>query len=404
MNKMATHGLRQPAFVVDDGLQEWMCSIRRYLHQYPEVSFQEYKTCAYVHQKLAEIGIEKRETVSSTGIVATLGWDDFSTPGVGLRADMDGLPIDEETGLPFCSLHKGCMHGCGHDGHMAMLLGAAKLLSRVKLPGRIKLLFQPAEERDNGAKRMIDSGVLDNLATIFAGHIDTHFPTGTVTVDQGIICANADPFTIHIRGRSGHAARPHEATDAIVAASSLVTIIQTLVSREVNPAHSAVVTIGSFKSGTIHNIIAGKAVLQGTIRSTDLLTREKIIDGLRRIVESIRSMYDVETDLEFEQGLPAVKNTQEPTIVARETAMELLDVHNVISQGHPSMGGEDFSFYQQKIGGCMVRFGAQLDDETGPAHSSTFDFDENVFRVGASWLATVAYNWLLYKNKTLEEL
>jgi len=384
-------------FFVDDDLLEWMYVIRQHLHQYPEISFQEHKTSAYIHQKLDEIGIKERKNIAGTGITATLGRDIDGCLGVGLRADMDGLPIIEETKLPFGSQHHGIMHGCGHDGHSAMLLGAAALLLRMELPGRVKLVFQPAEEHGCGAEMMVEEGVLNSLGAIFAGHIDTHFPTGTVTVDSGIICAYADPFTIYVRGKSGHAARPHEAVDAIVAASSLVTNIQTLVSREVDPNDSAVVTIGSFLAGTVHNVIAGRAVLQGTLRSTHLLTRERTINGLRRIVESIGIMYGVETKLEFKHGLPAVKNSPEAAATARETAKSLLDVKDVISQGFPSLGSEDFSFYQQKIDGCLVRFGAFLSDETGPAHSSTFNFDENVFRVGASWLAAVAYDWL-YKQ------
>lgn len=402
MNKLVSHRVRRTAFLVDDELLEWMRAIRHEIHRNPETCFQEYKTSKYINEKLAEIGVEERVTLAGTGVVACLDWNCHSSPGVGLRADMDALPIDEETGLHFCSLNQGYMHGCGHDGHVAMLLGAAKLLSKMKLPGRVKLLFQPAEECGSGAENMIEEGAIDGLGAIFAGHIDTHFPTGTITVDQGIICAYADPFTIHVRGRSGHAARPHETADAIVAASSLVSIIQTLVSREVNPNNSAVVTVGSFQAGTVSNVIAGKAVLQGTIRSTDLVTREKTINGLRRIVESIRAMYGVDTDLVFDHCLPAVENAGSATRLARETALNLPDFPDVVSHGYPSLGSEDFSFYQQKIEGCMVRFGARLSEDTGPAHSSTFNFDEEVFRVGASWLAAVAYDWLFQENQNLE--
>ncbi len=393
MNKKITNGLSRSDFLVDDELLQWMKEIRRHIHRYPEVSFKEKKTNDYIHQKLAEIGIEDRKTVAGTGVIASVGPKQSEGRSVGLRADIDGLPIVEETDLPFHSKHHGIMHACGHDGHVAMLLGAVRILAKIDLPGEVRLLFQPAEEHGNGAEEMVKAGALQGLGAIFAGHIDTHFPTGTVTVDEGIICAYTDPFTIHIHGRSGHAARPHETIDSIVAASSLVTSIQTLVSREVNPNHSAVVTIGSFRAGTIHNIIAGSAVLQGTIRSTDLSTREKTINGLRRMVQSISSMYGVEAALEFEPGLPAVNNSPAATDIARETAINLADANRVVSQGYPSLGGEDFAFYQQHIDGCIVRFGAFLSDDNGPAHSSTFDYDEDVFKTGASWLAAVACDW-----------
>jgi len=398
LNKQSVIGLANPAFRVDDELQEWMRDIRHHLHRYPEVSYRENKTNDYIHQKLDEIGINDRKTVAGTGVAAVIGNENPAAGGVGLRADMDGLPIGEETGLPFSSKTQGVMHACGHDGHVAMLLGAIRLLQDVDLVGQVKLLFQPAEEHGNGAEEMIRAGVLDGLSAIFSGHIDTHFPTGTLTIDEGIICANTNPFTIHVYGRSGHAARPHETADAIVAASSLVTSIQTLVSREADPTRSAVVTIGSFRAGTIHNIIAGSAVLQGTIRSIDLSTREKTINGLRRIVESIGTMYRVETALEFEAGLPAVSNSPSTVRVAREAALQSAEVRQVVSQEFPSLGGEDFSFYQQLIDGCMVRFGAFLSEKTGPAHSSTFNFDEAVFRTGASWLAAAAVNWLQNNN------
>lgn len=402
MNEQSAIGLANPAFRVDDELQEWMIEIRHHLHRYPEISYREKKTNDYIHHKLEEIGIKDGKTIAGTGVAAIIGNKNPGTGQVGLRADMDGLPISEETGLSFSSKTEGVMHACGHDGHVAMLLGAARLLLDVDLEGQVRLLFQPAEENGNGAEEMIRAGVLDGLSAIFSGHIDTHFPTGTVTIDEGIICANTDPFTIHVCGRSGHAARPHETADAIVAASSLVTSIQTLVSREVDPTRSAVVTIGSFRAGTIHNIIAGSAVLQGTIRSTDLSTREKTINGLRRIVESVGTMYRVETALEFEVGLPAVNNSPLAVRVAREAALQSAEVRRVASQEFPSLGGEDFAFYQQKIDGCMVRFGAFLSEKAGPAHSSTFDFDEDVFRTGASWLAAAAVNWLKKDNLNKE--
>lgn len=378
----------------DDSFFDWMCTIRRHLHAHPEISYQEVKTAEYIQEKLQELGIPYESGIGGTGIVAHLGTREANMPQVGLRADMDALPMSEETGLPFSSKNSGIMHACGHDGHMAMLLGAAALLKQRTLVGGIKLIFQPAEESGNGAEKVVEAGVLDDLQAIFAGHIDTHFPTGTITIDEGLICAYADPFTIQVRGKSGHAARPHEATDAIVAAAGLVTALQSLVSREVDPNRAAVVTVATFQSGTAHNVIAQEALLKGTVRTTHRETRRQTIAGLARIVKSIATLYSVETSLAFEDGLPAVINSPRATATAVTAAMGLPQIKSVTSQGFPSLGAEDFSYYQQKIDGCMVKFGANLGEGVGPAHSRTFDFDEDVLKIGASWLAEVACQWL----------
>jgi hippurate hydrolase len=380
---------------VDDALRQWLLAVRRHLHRFPELSYEEHRTAAFIRHKLAERGIAGH-IVGGTGVVADIGPADASGPIVGLRADMDALPIVERTGLPFASDHPGRMHACGHDGHVAMLLGAATLLQRApRLPGRIRLIFQPAEERGNGALRMIENSVLDGVGAMFAGHIDTHYRTGQITVDPGLICAYADPFTIALRGRAGHAARPHEAADVVVAGAGLVMAIQTLISREVDPNRAEVITIGSFQAGSAHNVIAGEALLKGTIRSTDTATRERTIDGLRRIVGALAGMYAVRAELTFEECLPAVFNDAAATEIARAAAWETTGIDKVISQGPASLGGEDFAFYQQRVPGCLVRFGAAPAGVSGPAHSDTFTFDESCLEIGARWLAQVAWRWLL---------
>ncbi len=382
-----------PDFGVDEALQKWMVQIRRHVHKYPETSYDEYRTAEYVREKLSELGIESTGGHGGTGVIAYVGKEEGKC--VALRADMDALPINEQSNLPFSSVNQGIMHACGHDGHVAMLLGAAAVLKRHwPGPGRVKLIFQPAEEHGNGAAQLVREGVLDGVQAVFGGHIDTHFKPGEITVDEGLICAYSDPFLIRIKGRGGHAARPHEGSDAVVAAASLVMIVQTLVSRELDPNKSQVITIGSFQAGTVHNVIADEAILKGTVRSTDEVYREKTICGLKRIVQSIETMYDVHTEIVFEQGLPAVINTDRAAEIARLAAWDITNVDKVITQGYPSLGGEDFSFYQQYVEGCLVRFGAMLPDGAGPAHSPTFDFDENCLKFGAAWLASAAWRWL----------
>lgn len=375
----------------EQDLLNWMIDQRRWVHQHAELGYKEFETSNYIVDQLAKLGVESVDRPGETAIVATLqGQGD--KPGVALRADIDGLPLHEETGLSYRSRNRGVMHACGHDGHVAILLGAIALLKKQPHAGDIKCIFQPAEELATGAKTLVNQGVLEGVDGIFTGHIDTHFDSGVITVDEGIICAYADPFLIHIKGRGGHAAKPHETADAVVAASSLVTVIQTLVSRQVDPNYSAVVTVGRFQAGMAPNVIAEEAVLEGTIRSTHEHTREKTMNGLKRIVESIGDMYGVEATLHFSDGLPAVINSGESYRVAHKAALSVTEEVLVTSQGKPSYGGEDFSFYQREIPGCMVRFGARLAG-VGVAHSSTYNFDESALLVGAKWMAETALRW-----------
>ncbi|MBL4902979.1 MAG: amidohydrolase [Desulfocapsa sp.] len=383
---------------ISSQLYSWMRDIRKTIHQHPELSCEELTTAAFVHQKLSAIGIRSVRRVADTGLVAEIGSPDTSAI-VGLRADMDALPIVEETGLSYASVNPGIMHSCGHDGHVAMLLGAATLLQKMELPGRVRLLFQPAEEKGTGAERMIADDAIKDLSAIFSGHIDTHFETGVITVDEGIICAYADPFSIKMLGSSGHAARPHECKDTIVAAAGLITSLQSLVSREIDPNHAAVLTIGKIAAGETHNVIAGEAHIEGTIRSTHPDARKRMLAGLQRMVQGAASSYQVGAELRFSEPLPAVINNCTAASIARTAAQTVVAEENVISQGRSSLGGEDFSFYLKKIPGCMVRFGAKISDETGSAHSSTFDFDDGVLPIGASWYAKVAQTFLQNHRK-----
>ncbi|MBC8318541.1 MAG: amidohydrolase [Desulfobulbaceae bacterium] len=376
----------------DDTLIAWMLDIRREIHQYPELAFEEKRTAGLICHKLDELGISYRKEVGGTGVVASLHADSQDTPCIALRADMDALPIEEKTGLPFASKIPGLMHACGHDGHVSMLLGAAALLKRIpNLPGKVVFLFQPAEENGGGAEKMIEAGALDGVNGIFSGHIDRHYNVGEISAQRGLICAFTDEFHITIRGKGGHAAKPHETIDCIVVASLLVMSIQTLVSREVNPSFPTVVTVGQITGGSAANVIADQAVLRGTIRTTHLDSREKIILGLQRMVRAMEDLYNAKATIELIPGYPPIINNPAAATIARTAARQTVGKEGLKKQPYPSLGGEDFSFYLHKVPGCMVRFGAKKDGLANvAAHSPRFDFNEDVLPIGAEFLARAA--------------
>ncbi|MGW8161490.1 MAG: M20 metallopeptidase family protein [Desulfobulbales bacterium] len=392
----------QILFQPDEKLVVWMRDIRRTIHQYPELAKEEHHTQRYIVEKLQELNIPYHTEGLHTGIVATLGAEFSEDPdfhSVALRADMDGLPVDEKTGLAFASKMPGLMHACGHDGHVAMLLGAAAMLKHVELPGRVILLFQPAEESGEGALAMIENGAFAGVQAIFAGHIDRHFKVGQIAAESGLICAYTDKFEIKVCGRGGHAARPHETIDAIVVASLLVMSIQTLVSREVNPSYPTVVSVGRFSGGTAYNVIAEEAFLEGTIRATHPEIRAQIIDGLERMVRAMDGLYNAKTTIRFREGLPPVINHPLAARIARKAAKKIVGSDGVVKQRHPSLGGEDFAYFLQKVPGCLVRFGAGHPElPNTPAHSPYFDFDEGVLPIGAAYLAQVAWQTLQQKD------
>jgi len=392
----------QSKFLPDSKLIEWMRNIRRTIHQYPELCNEEHRTQKFICEKLQELGIPFRTEGLHTGIVATIESSNVNETDkklcVSLRADLDALPVEEKTGLPFASKVPGLMHACGHDGHVAMLLGAASLLRNTELPGRVVLLFQPAEESGEGALAMIEDGAFAGIQAIFAGHIDRHFNVGQIAAEPGLICAYTDKFEIKVCGRGGHAARPHETIDAIVVASLLVMSIQTLVSREVNPSYPTVVSVGHFTGGSAYNVIAEEAILEGTIRATHPEIRAQIIDGLERMVRAMDGLYNAKTTIHFKDGLPPVINDPVAARLARKAAKKVVGKEGVAKQLHPSLGGEDFAYFLQKVPGCLVRFGAgHADLPNTPAHSPYFDFDEGVLPIGAAFLAQVAFDALQQK-------
>jgi hippurate hydrolase len=378
---------------LDPAVFESVVAMRRDLHRHPELAWEERRTASKVCEYLDGIGVTYRSGVAGTGIVAEIPGGGAATPPVALRADLDALPIREETGLVFSSKVEGIMHACGHDGHTSMLLGAARLLAESSgpLPAPVRLIFQPAEETGLGAKAMIEHGALEGVAMIFGGHLDRHYPLGRIVVTEGAVNASSDRFEIRVGGKGGHAARPHETTDAVVVGALLVTAIQTIVSREVNPAHPSVVTVGVFEAGTAHNVIAGRAHLAGSIRAQDPEVREYLHGSLRRVCEAVGQLHGAEIDFEILEGTPAVINPPAMAALAREAAASVVGSENVGPMEVANMGGEDFSYYLERVPGAYVRFGTVVPGvEPHPAHSSRFDFDEGALAVGALYYEALA--------------
>jgi amidohydrolase len=375
----------------DDRLMEKMVAIRRKLHRHPELSGEETMTADAIGTALKDLGIKFRSGVGGTGIVADLPGKSKGK-AVALRADMDALPVKEETNLEFASEREGVMHACGHDGHVAALLGAAELLlGETELPAPVRLIFQPAEEKAAGAKAMIEDGALTNVGLIFGGHLDRHYKTGAIVVTEGPVNASSDRFLIEITGHGGHGARPHESVDAVVVGSLMVMALQTIVSREVDPAHPSVVSVGLFQAGSAANVISGNARLEGTVRAQEADVRLQLNTSIKRIAESIAHLHGAQVRVEIRHGTPPLINTPEMAALAREAAEQTVSEANVFSMRTVNMGGEDFSYYLESIPGAYVRFGAQVPGlESFPAHSSKFDFDEGALGIAAKYLRSVA--------------
>lgn len=377
--------------LVPQDLYARLVVVRRDLHRYPELSWQESRTAGVISTFLHSLGIESRTDVAGHGVVAEIPGPP-GVPCVVLRADTDALPIQEETGLEFASVHEGVMHACGHDGHTTMLLGAAALLVREKdLPAPVRLVFQPAEEKGSGAIAMIKEGALDGAGLIFGGHLDRHYPPGTIVVSEGAVNASSDNFTVEIIGQGAHGARPHESIDAVIVGSLMIMALQTIVSREIDPARPSVVSVGQFHAGTAPNVIAGQAKLEGTVRAQDPTVRRQLLNSIRRIAESIAQLHGAKIQIAVTEGTPPLVNHPEMATLARRAAIETVGEDNVLPLKTANMGAEDFSYYLEKVPGAYVRFGSQVPSREGyPAHSSKFDFDEGALAVGAAYYRAVA--------------
>ena len=368
---------------------------RRDLHRHPELGFEVHRTAGLVADRLRALGVEVRTGVGRTGVVGVLRAERASAPAVLLRADMDALPVQEIAGRPYGSQVAGRMHACGHDGHTAMLLGAATLLAsaRASLPCDVVLLFQPAEEGGGGAQAMIEDGALEvaTIGSAFALHLWSPFPAGTVRVRVGPIMAAQDEFTARIRGRAGHGALPHEALDPIVAAAHAVVALQSVVARSVDPVEPAVATVGSFHAGTAPNVIPDEAVLEGTLRSFTDAVRETLRVRVREVLEGTARAHGCLAQLDLRPGYPAVVNAAEPVARVRQAAAAVFGPESVLDTP-PLAAAEDFAYFAQRVPAAFVLVGAgnQARGITAPHHSPAFDLDEAVLPLGAELLARLA--------------
>jgi amidohydrolase len=368
-----------------------LLTLRRTLHQLPELSNQEHGTVDRLTAALRAVGVTELKRVANTGLVARIRGHDSSAPVVAIRGDIDALPITEATGLPFASTVDGVMHACGHDVHATWTIGAAMELLREPADGDVLLILQPAEEIGAGASAILASGALDGVAAIFGGHVDRRFVVGDVIAEAGPLAASADTFTIVLHGRGAHGARPHEAADPIVAAAAVITALQTVVARRIDPASPAVCTVGSVHAGIASNVIPETATLTGTLRAMDAVTRERLAAEVTRIATDVATGYGVTATVEVEHGTPPIVNPRREAEWAREATTRVLGSEAVVPFGITNMGGEDFAFYLERIPGCFLRFGARAPGEAATAaHSPQFDVSEGAIMVGAVVLAECA--------------
>ncbi|MBD2210750.1 amidohydrolase [Nostoc linckia FACHB-104] len=366
-------------------LVEW----RRWLHQKPELGFQEKLTSEFIAQKLQEWGIEHQTGIAQTGIVAIIKGNKLSSGKVlAIRADMDALPIQELNQVPYCSQHDGVMHACGHDGHTAIALGTAYYLQqhRDDFAGTVKIIFQPAEEGPGGAKPMVEAGVLKNpdVDAIIGLHLWNNLPLGTVGVRAGALMAAVELFQCTILGKGGHGAIPHQTVDSIVVAAQIVNALQTIVARNVNPIDSAVVTVGALHAGTTHNVIADTANMKGTVRYFNPAFQGYFHQRIEQIIAGVCQSHGASYDLEYISLYPPVINDAGIAELVRSVAAEVIETPVGIVPECQTMGGEDMSFFLQEVPGCYFFLGSANPDKdlAYPHHHPRFDFDETALPMG----------------------
>ena len=378
-------------------IQGEISAIRRDIHAHPELAYEENRTSDIVAAKLAEWGLEVTRGLGKTGLVGTLRKGN-SVKAIGLRADMDCLPMDETNDFEHASKNPGRMHACGHDGHTAMLLGAAKVLSEKRdFEGAVHFIFQPAEEGGGGGRAMIDDGLFEKFPcdAVFAIHNKPGLPLGMIATKPGALLAAADRWDLRITGKGGHAAHPHLSLDPLIVAANLVLSLQTIVSRNMDPFASSVVTVGFVKGGSAYNVIPTDAHVGGTTRTTTPEARKLIEARIREICEGAAKMYGVKIDVEYRYGYPPTINNAQRAAFAIDVAAGVCGPHGVRDNVQASMGAEDFSYMLEKVPGAMVWLGNGGEDGNGAGlHNSRYDFNDMAIPFGVSFFVNTVERFL----------
>lgn len=381
-----------------ENFNEELIEIRKYFHQYPELGFKEYKTSQRIVNMLTKWGVEVKR-VEETGVVGLLRG---KTPGrtIALRADIDALPIEERTNVEFSSKHKGIMHACGHDGHITICLGAAKILSEIKdeLKGNVKFIFQPAEEEAKGAKRLVGKGVLENprVDAILGLHIWPEIEKGTVGIRKGSIMSAADKFNIKLIGKGGHGAIPNMTVDPIVGASQIVLALQTLVSREINPCDSLVISNCMFHGGDSFNIIPNEVILSGTTRYHNSKVGKNLSNRMEELISSIAKAMRCDYEFEYSYLFPITINDDNFVKFFENVAVKIVGQENVLYLDYPSMAAEDFSYYLNNVPGTLFFLGTKNEDNeyNKPLHHPEYIFDEKILSVGVELFCNTVVKFL----------
>ena len=383
------------------GQSEEFVALRRDIHRHPELGFQEFRTSDLVAERLQAWGYEVTRGLGGTGVVGQLRRGQGQRR-LGLRADMDALPIQEATGLPHASVHAGLMHACGHDGHTAILLAAARhIAEHGDFSGTLNLIFQPAEEGLGGAKKMMQDGLFERFPcdAVFAMHNMPGFPRGTLLLRDGPTMAASENITITLRGVGGHGAMPHQAADPVVAGAAIVMALQTIVSRNVPPLQMSVITVGAFQAGVANNVIPHEAMLKLSVRSLDREVHKMLLRRIKDLVQQQAESLGVQATVDFQGGYPVLVNTRAETDFARQVALELLGPEAVTLQTEPVTGSEDFAFMLDAVPGCYLYIG-NGDQATGGhgacmVHNPNYDFDDANIPVGAAYWALLAQRFLV---------
>ena len=373
-------------------MQEEMTEWRRDIHAHPEVAFEEVRTSDLVAAKLKEWGIEVHRGIAKTGVVGVLKGNGSSGRTIGLRADMDALPMTEENDFPHKSTVPGKFHGCGHDGHTTMLLGAAKYLAGTRrFDGTVHFIFQPAEEGGGGGRVMVQEGVFERFPCdeVYGMHNWPDLPTGHAGIRSGPIMASTDQFDVRITAHGGHAAMPHKCVDPVVIAAQVINGFQTLVSRRMDPVDSAVISITRLHAGSAYNVIPGEATMHGTMRTFTEASRIMIRDGMQHLVETIAGAFGAQGTFVFHEGYPATVNHEREAAILGEAAVTVLGSDKVHWEIDPVMGGEDFAYMLKERPGAYIWLGQAGGPSACSVHHPRYDFNDEILPIGASLFATL---------------